>query len=655
MTDAQSSSGSSGDVMNAQLDSPPVESRPLMRFLAFGVVVVLGASLLGIRLFALQLGSGTKFTALAGANMTVKEDIPSTRGLITDRNGVPLVTNVASYSVRILPADLPESRRDDVVATLAKLLGMSAADINIAIDSNPGSRFDLVRIASDVDPNVASFIAESNQELPGVQIVADTRREYNLGTLVSQVVGYTGPVDAAEIASLKAQGYQPADLIGRAGIEAAYEQQLRGVYGLETVERDATGRALQVLQVDQPPISGDSLQLSIDVTEQKYAQQALQWGMKAAGLKGGVVIVENPQTGEILAMVSLPTYDDNQFAQGITNKQYQALLDNPAKPLLNHAISEQYPPGSTYKLVTASAGLADNKITPATLIHTAGFLRLGGSTFHDWNPSGFGLCNLYCGYGNSSDTYFYQVAARVGIDRLGYWAKRYGFGAPSGIDLPGEAAGTIPTNDWKLQTLGAPIYPGEVYLAGIGQGYDVVTPLQLLNAYCALANGGTLYEPRIVRNVIGPDGSTVQAFKPVVLRKVGLASSILTTMRHAARYAVVIRHTWNLVDLPIVVAGKTGTAEFGLPDAQGNLPYHTWFVAFVPKDPQVTASDPYGYKAVERTDSQLAVLVFAYDAQTKGNAALEIAMEYLQLHFHIKHDYRLPNLLQRVSNVPVIN
>ena len=538
---------------------------------------------------------------------------------------------------------------------LAGLLGVDPAEINVAIDSNPGSRFDLVRVAADVDPKVANLIAESSQDLPGVQIVVETRRQYTLGPLVSQVLGYTGPVNADEIASLLRQGYLPDDLIGRSGIEATYESQLRGTYGLETVERDASGRKLQVLQVDKEPVAGDSLRLSIDVKEQGYAQQALQWGMKAAGLKGGVVIVMNPQTGEILAMVSLPTYDDNMFAQGITNKQYGALLADKQKPLLNHAISEQYPAGSTYKLVTGTAGLADHKITPTTLIKTAGFLKLGTTVFHDWNSAGFGLCNLNCGFGHSSDTYFYQVAAKVGIDRLGYWAKQYGFGAPTGVDLPAEAPGTVPTNQWKLQTLGEAILPGEVYLAGIGQGYDAVTPLQLLNAYCALANGGTVYEPRILQDIVGPDGKVVQAFKPVVLHKMDLSSSILKTMRHAARNVLVLRHTYNFVDLPIVVAGKSGTAQYGTPDANGNLPFHTWFVAFVPKNPYKTASDPDGFKAAERSDSQLAVLAFAEYSETRGNAATEIVKYFLQLHYGIQKDYRLPGLLSLHSKYFVVD
>jgi penicillin-binding protein 2 len=272
---------------------------------------------------------------------------------------------------------------------------------------------------------------------------------------------------------------------------------------------------------------------------------------------------------------------------------------------------------------------------------------IGTQRFNDWNPGGFGLCNLYCGFGNSSDTYFYQVAAKVGIDRLGYWAKEFGFGAPTGIDLPGEAGGTVPTNQWKLETLGVPIYPGEVYLAGIGQGYDAVTPLQLLNAYCALANGGKLYEPRIVKDILAPDGSVAQAFQPVLLRNLDLAPSILKTIRGAARNTVVIRHTYNLVDMPIVIAGKSGTAQFGIPDSKGRLPYHSWFVAFVPKNPWKTTADPQGYNASQRTDSELAVIAFAYDSQTLGNASQEIVKYYLQLHYDIKKDYRLPRLLRK--------
>jgi penicillin-binding protein 2 len=628
------------------LDGRPVPPPSRLRFLAFGLAVVLGAGALSARLFAIQVAGTTPYTALAAGTRTVTEAMPSTRGVIFDRDGRPLVSNTASYSVKIRPSDLPESRRTEVVNTLAALVGMDPADINVALDSNPGSRYDTVRVAQDVEPEVAGFIAESKAQLPGVEVVVETRRNYEFGALVSQVLGYTGPISGEELADLKDKGYQPDDMLGRAGVESTYEALLRGEYGLQTVERDAAGRPIQVLRTDRAPVAGSSLRLTIDVKEQQLAEKAMRWGMRAAGLKRGVVIVMNPQTGEVIAMVSLPSYDNNVFSEGVSPAEYQKLLNDPEKPLVNHAISDQYPPGSTYKLVAGTGVLADGKITASTRIRTAGYLSLGGFKFRDWNGAGFGLCNIYCGFGHSSDTFFYQAAAMLGIDRHAYWGKQYGFGAPTQVDLPAEASGVVPSNKWKQDTMGLPIYPGEVYLAGIGQGYVAVTPLQLLNAFCALANGGTLYKPHVVGEVIAPDG-TVKKVEPEVLHKVDAPQSVLRIMRRAGRNMVVIRHTYNLVDLPIVIAGKTGTAQFGTPDRRGVLPFHSWFAGFVPKDPYKHASDPNGWKAVQRTDSELAVLVLAYDSGTLGNAATEIAKYYFQLHFDIKKDYRNPHLLKR--------
>ena len=368
--------------MNPYLDGRPVPAPSRLQFLVFGLAVVLAAGALSTRLFAIQIGGAMPYTALAATTRTVVEPLPSTRGVIFDRNGKPLVSNTASYSVKIRPADLPESRRAQVVSTLAALVGEDPASINVALDSNTGSSYDLVRVAQDVDPRVAGLIAESSDALPGVQVVVDTRRDYVLGPLLSQVLGYTAPISGPELSSLKDQGYLPDDLLGRTGVESEYESVLRGQYGLETVERDAAGRDIQVLRTDQPPVAGSSVKLSIDVHQQQLAQQALQWGMKTAGLKRGVVIVMNPQTGEILALVSLPTYDDNLFSQGISPSEYQALLNNPQKPLVDHAISDQYPPGSTYKLVAGTGVLADGKITASTKIRTAGSLSLAsyGST-----------------------------------------------------------------------------------------------------------------------------------------------------------------------------------------------------------------------------------------------------------------------------------
>ncbi|HVL54192.1 MAG TPA: penicillin-binding protein 2 [Vitreimonas sp.] len=633
--------------MTQYLDGREPRDRRIIRFIAFGLIAALGVGALTSRLFYLQIVSGAELAAMAESNRVVLQPIPSSRGVMYDRQGRALVSNVPSFAVKIRPSELPFSLRPAVVARLAALLGMNEADIITSIDSNPGSRFDLVRIARDVPRETADLIAESRAELPGVEIVVETRRQYANGPLTSQLLGYTGPISAEQLVDRKALGYLPDDLIGKAGIEAVYEEALRGTYGREAVERDASGRRVQVLRTDSQAVAGNSLVLSLDTKTQQEAEKALRWGIDTAGLKRGVVIAMNPQTGEVLAMVSLPTYDNNDFAGGISNSTYQALLNDPDKPLLNHAVNAHYPPGSTYKLVAGTGALADGKITASTRIRTAGYLTLGSTRFYEWNRRGWGACDLDCGFGHSSDTYFFQLAGMLGIDRLGYWAKQYGFGAPTGIDLPNEVAGIVPTNQWKIDALGEPIFPGEVYQAGIGQGYDVVTPVQLINSYAALANGGKLYQPQIVREIVGPDGKIVQPFEPKLIRELEADERTLREMREAARNVVLIRHTYNLVELPIVVAGKSGTAEFGLRDRRGRLPFHSWFVAYVPKEPTVTADDPKGLKAAARTDSELVVLAFAYDSRTVGNAATEIVKYFLQLHYGIEKDYRIHDLLER--------
>lgn len=641
--------GSNGEPMTA-LGAEPRRSRPqqLSRFVAFGLVIALVTTTLAVRLAALQLLPGATPSSLLGdTSRIVLQPVPSTRGLIYDRTGKSLVTNVPTFVVQIRPSELPFSVRESVVTRLGAILGLSASDINQAIDRQPGANFDLVPIASGVPEDTARVLSEDAVDFPGVHVGIAAQRDYAYGPLLSQIIGYTGAVTSADLKTLSSQGYLADDTIGRAGVEQEYERDLRGTYGTQQVEEDATGQPIQVLAQTQAPVPGDSLQLALDLTTQQQAQQALDWGLKAAGLKSGVIAVMDPQTGEVLAMVSMPTYDDNLFAKGISQTAFDALAGNKYQPLLNHAISEQYAPGSTYKLVTGSGALQDGKITANTLIQTYPYIDLNGFRFVDWNHRGFGKLDIYGGFGNSSDTFFYQLAAMLGIDRLGYWGRQWGFGAPTGIDLPGEVAGNVPTNRWKIDTLGQPIYPGEVFQAGIGQGYDTVTAIQLLDAYSALANGGKLYRPQVVRQVMGPNGQIVQPFGPKLDRNLPISQAVLRDMRVAARTGVNIHHTYNLVDLPIVVAAKTGTAEFGIRNAQGQMPFHDWFAGFVPADPWKTSADPTGFGAVSRTDSNLAVVVFAYDANTVGNAATEIAKYFLQLHYDLKVDLRLPALLKR--------
>jgi penicillin-binding protein 2 len=626
--------------VNESLITPNRErDRRPIRFLVFGIITILVFGTLTTRLAYLQITNGDVAAVRAEAQRTEDQPIPATRGLIYDRQGRSLVNNVATWAVKITPSDLPFSERDDVSQRLANLLGTDASEILATLDTAPGSRFDPVRVASDVPDETARLVAESSDELPGVKVVVETRREYPDGPLLAHILGYTGPVDGGTYAKLRSEGYLADDLIGKTGVESTFESELRGTYGIQVVEKDATGKDVQVLSNKQEAVPGASLTLTIDKTIQAEATRALKWGMKAAGLKRGVFIVMNPQTGEVLALVSLPSYDNNLFARGISTKAFQKLITDPNKPLTNHAVQAHYPPGSTYKLVAGTGGLQDKKITAKTKLRTRGYLTLSGARFYDWNRRGFGACDLNCGFGHSSDTYFFQVAGMLGADRLAHWAHMYGFGKPTGIDLPGEVAGIVPSNQWKIDALGQPMFGGEVYQAGIGQGYDVVTPIQLLNAYTALANGGKLYRPQLVREVVGADGKVISSFKPDLIRKMPVSQKTLREMRLAARSTVTLRHTYNLVDMPVKVAGKSGTAEFGTRDKKGRLPFHSWFVGFVPKDP---------YKAnFTKPDSQLAFLAFAYDSRTKGNAGTEIAKAFLQYHFHIKKDYLNRDLLRR--------
>ena len=603
------------------LDGHRAPARPLSRFLVFALAVIVSVGGLTARLFYLQVVSGGQFAALSEGNRTALEAIPSSRGLIYDRAGNVLVTNVPTFAVKIRPADLPEDRRDEVVNRLSALTGVAVIDINKAIDGNPGSRFDAVRVAQDVPKETASLIAEASFELPGVEVAVEARRQYTDGPLFSQILGYTGPVSAEQITGLKADGYLPDDLIGKTGLEAYYESDLRGTYGEQRVERDASGRDLQVLETVNDSQAGDSLKLTIDTREQKLAQQALQWGMKAAGLKRGVIIVMNPQTGEILAMVSLPTYDDNLFARGISAKDYGALLANPDKPLLNHAIAAHYPPGSTYKLVTGTGVLADHKITASTRVQTQAvpdaridpvlrlepprvrrlhdLLRLRALERHVLLPDGGQA-------GHRPPRPLGQPVRVRAADRH----RPAGRGLRHRPDEPVEAAAK-----WR-EDLPRRGLPGR-HRPGLRRRHADPADQRLRGARQRRQALSAAARPRR-RRARRQRGPPVPA---KLIRKLDVPSGVLKTMREAARSVVTLRHTYNLVDLPIVVAGKSGTAEFGTRDSKGRLPFHSWFVGFTPKDPYKHADDPNGLKALAKGDSQLAVLAFAYDSRTKGNAA----------------------------------
>ncbi len=565
------------------------------------------------------------------------------RGLIFDRDGRPVAVNVPSWTVKVRPADLPEGRIRSVLARVARITGGDDAVMRDRLDAFRGSPYDLVPVERGVTREAALIIGERAEDLPGIVVEVEPRRSYldetgsPGGPLLSHVIGYTGPINRDELSDLEADGYLPDDAIGRAGVEASFEAALRGTYGTQRVERDASGRLLKVIETVREPVAGKNLMLTIDADVQRLAETALVWGMEAANVSQGVTIVMNPQTGEILAMVSLPAYDNNKFAAGISVDDFNIYLTDPNRPLRNHAISDIYPPGSTYKLVTGIAAMEEGVTTASQQWPTYGCYQIPGAPegecLYDWNRAGFGPLDMVDAFAKSSDTFFYQMAVHTGVDPLAKWAHELGFGELSGIALPGEEEGIIASTEWARAQGRAGVFTGELAQAGIGQNVIAVTPLQLLNAYCALANGGTLMRPSIVRGTADAGGQLLEPAAPEVIGPIGASDSTLRTMRIGAREVITTGHAYNIKDLPLdgTLAGKTGTAEFGELTAEGTLPFHSWFVAYLPSSPTAT-------------DAQLAVVTFSYSATVPGNVSTEVTKDFLQRYFDLGVDLRLdPN------------
>jgi penicillin-binding protein 2 len=617
------------------------------RFVAVSLVAVILFGVLAARLFQLQVLEGARYAARAVAARTIEMPIRAARGLMFDREGRPLAVNTPSWTVYARPADLPEdaSQRTWVLLRTARVSGVDVSVLRRRLAAYRGSPFDLVPLVGGISREGALLIGEQRDELPGIVVGADAVRQYLNekgevdGSLLAHLVGYVGPVARDEVADLTGEGYLRDDVIGRDGVESSYETELRGAYGRELLERDASGRPVKVLERLADPVPGTNLMLTIDAQMQRIATQSLEWGLEAAGVAQGVTIVMNPQTGEILAMVSLPTYDNNKFATGISPQDFAAYLADPTKPLRNHAIADIYPPGSTFKLVTGLAALEEKVTTVSQLWPTFGCYQIpdapAGQCLFDWNHLGFGPLSIVDAYAKSSDTFFYQMAVGLGLDRLGKWAQQLGFGERSGIGLPGEAAGIIISREWAHSQGRADVFTGELAQAGIGQNVIAVTPLQLLNAYCAVANGGNLMRPMMVRGETDADGTLVREFQPEVIRVLPASADDLRIMRIGAREVVTSGHASNIRDLtlPGALSGKTGTAEFGTPTSQGVLPFHSWFVAYLPS-------------AAGATDADLAVITFTYSAVVRGNVSLEVVKYFLQQWYGLDQDLRREFLVE---------
>ncbi|MDP9238429.1 MAG: penicillin-binding protein 2 [Chloroflexota bacterium] len=614
----------------AQVEETPDPKQQLNQKLwVLRLVVLLAFVALVVQLARLQLVDGSRYEQRAALNQLRIEPVVPSRGLIVDRNGVPVVENVPSYSAAVIAADIPKESQLYIAAGIERLLGVPALETTLKIEQARQSNdpFTPVIVKDGLDRATAFKVREEIPAMPGVQVAVAPVRKYDAGPLLADILGYTGRVDEEDYATLKDKGYLASDRVGKAGVEATYEQYLRGGVGRKEIEKDASGRELRVL-AQEPATAGDNLVLSVDLDLQRKATELVS--ASANGGQGAAVVMD-VHTGEVLALVSLPMYDNNIFSDKIDGPKLEQYLSDPNKPLVNHALSEQYAPGSIFKQITGAAALQEGVAGPNTTITSNGYISVPNEndpsivyTFKDWRT--LGTLNFYGGVAMSSDVYFYYLSGGyhaygqnfdgLGVDRLAKYARAFGLGSRTGIDIAGEADGNIPDPQWKQKTFGDDWRLGDTYNMGIGQGFVATTPIQMVRVTAAIANGGSLLTPRVVREVRDSQGHVIVPNEPKIANHVPVSAENFAILRDAMTQAV----SWGSASAGTVpglkVAGKTGTAEFGPQFADGSYETHAWFSGFAPAD-----------------DPQIAVTVFLQRGVGAINAA-PLASKILDYYFH---------------------
>ncbi len=542
------------------------------------VLMALAGGGLLTRLTFLQVLQHDRYATASHSNSIHAEVIAPARGVITDRNGVLLAQNVSSFSLYLTPESVPDV--NTTLAALGHLINLPAADLErFASLRRSRPRFEALTLRRHLDETEAARFAAHRHHFPGIELRGDLSRHYPLGLLTAHVVGYVGRVNEAELAQASAE-QRASDNIGKTGIEKSYDTALQGRVGYQQVEVDAHGRRLRVLKRTRAQ-PGTPLRLNLDINLQRAAHAAL------AGRAGAVVALD-PRDGQVLAMVSEPAFDPNLFVGGIGNADYQGLLHDPGRPLLDRALRGLYPPGSTIKPLMALAGLTQGVVTPGDSVWCPGWYRLGNAArrYRCWKREGHGAVDMHRAIPQSCDVYFYTLARKLGIDRMHASLSLFGLGALTGVDLPGEQAGVLPSQAWKRRTLKTVWYPGETISAGIGQGYNTATTLQLAVATALVASRGTTPAPRLVAPPLG---------LPAAARKHPPVASAeqWQTVSDGMRAVVTPGGTAYraLMGAPYTAAGKTGTAQvFGLSqraDDRGrnvakHLLDHALFIAYAP-------------------------------------------------------------------------
>jgi len=562
------------------------------RVLVAGIYVMLCFAVLAARFVYLQVVKYDYFHTRAEDNRIALLPVVPNRGTIVDRNGVVLARNYAAYTLEITPSQVPDL--EGTIEALGQIVAIDARDVRrFRKLLEESKRFESVPIRTRLtDEEVARFVAR-RYLFPGVEVQARLFRDYPQGAVGAHLIGYIGRINERDQQRIEDQGdtanYRGSDYIGRTGLELSYEADLHGTTGVEQVEVNAGGRAVR-LMARTPATAGGDLELTLDIELQKVAEAAF-------GERRGALVAIDPRTGGVLALASLPTFDPNQFVDGISSADWKALNDSPDLPLVNRAIYSTYPPGSTFKPFMALAGLAGGKRTTGQSMPDPGFFNFAGHRFMDDKVGGHGMVDLHKSIVVSCNTYYYQLANDLGIDGIANFMRPLGFGARTGIDIPGEAEGVLPSPEWKRARFRKREqqrwYGGETISVGIGQGYNAYTPLQLANALAAVVNDGKMYRPHLVRHVVGAGSGERRAVEPEPMRELAIEREHLTAVRQAlvdvTRSGTGAR---AFAGAPYSAGGKTGTAQVyslrGSKYVAGRvaerLRDHSWFIAYAPAD-----------------------------------------------------------------------
>jgi penicillin-binding protein 2 len=604
-----------------------LESKQRILVLSFVVGIVF--LFLVIRLWHLQILNTDDYQAMSENNRLRFVPVAASRGAILDRTGKVLVSNRPSFSLAVIPQEVTD--KEALLTLLSNLLGLDRADMAERWEKNKGrAKYYPIVLASNITRDYVEIIEENRLRLPGIEIEMKPVREYTSEQLAAHLLGYIGEVSEKELNSTSFEEYNPGDYIGKNGIERALEKELHGGDGGRQLEVDARGRVLRTISESYPTV-GNSVVLTIDAAVQKQAERAF-------GDQAGAAVVMDVTNGEILAFVSNPGFDPSFFSGKLPADVWQGYLDDKRHPLENKALSGQYPPGSTFKMITALAGLQDNKINESTSINCSGSYELGTSTFKCWNKKGHGATNLHKSLRESCDVFFYQLGEKLGVDKIAAIAQAFKLGTPLGVELLNERSGLIPTSEWKQKRFGKRWYHGETLSVAIGQGAVLLTPIQLASMTATIANEGTIYRPHLVKRIVDVDGKILRETKTEII---GTASFSKESFRLVKQGMLAVVNepggTGAMARMyDVKVAGKTGTSQVvKLRDSKKSTPYqyrdHALFVAFAPFE-----------------KPEVAVAVVVEHGEHGGAAAAPIAGRILRAYFDGKKPVRkeVPESLQ---------